>query len=501
MNDPLQPVLKRTWFRRLVAVVFGLMLLVLLELGLRLSGIYGKVADDPYVGFSRIHPLFIREGDNWRTAHNKLRFFPEEVFPVAKPAEELRLFVLGGSTVNGRPYQDPTSFCTWLELGLNAMQPDLKVRVVNCGGVSYASYRLTRVLEEVLRLDPDGVILCTGHNEFLEDRSYPEVKLAASKRVVFGEKVLHRLHLFRAMRDVVARRQADHRFNMEEEVTALLDYRGGLEVFERNDNWRQGVIDHFKFHVSFMHELCEDQGVPFCLVIPPSNLKDCPPFKSIWEISLSLAEQETIQGLLEKLETTRDAAERLRLLEGIRDEDKGNALTLYRLGRTRLELARSIDDPERKNEMIREAYENFLEARNEDVCSLRIPRELEGWMRNWAKRNSVDFFDAAAWFMDHSPDGITGDEWLVDHVHPSIEGHQVIATNLMNWVEKTFRLPVVETSRNSVQATFDAHLESLPESYISDAEFRLNGLRAWAEGRVDGATIKALDAKRSPTGE
>lgn len=48
--------------------------------------------------------------------------------------------------------------------------------MVNYGGVSYASFREVPIVEEILRYHPDLIILCIGYNEFLEDRTYRQIK-------------------------------------------------------------------------------------------------------------------------------------------------------------------------------------------------------------------------------------------------------------------------------------------------------------------------------------
>ena len=92
-------------------------------------------------------------------------------------------YCLGGSTVQGRPYAIETSFTTWLELNLRTADPRYQWEVVNCGGVSYASYRLVPILRELLAYEPDLFIICTGHNEFLEDRTYASVKARSGVRI------------------------------------------------------------------------------------------------------------------------------------------------------------------------------------------------------------------------------------------------------------------------------------------------------------------------------
>ena len=63
--------------------------------------------------------------------------------------------MLGGSTVQGRPFSIETAFSTWLELSLTAADPSRIWQVVNCGGVSYASYRLAPIVDESSCYKPD----------------------------------------------------------------------------------------------------------------------------------------------------------------------------------------------------------------------------------------------------------------------------------------------------------------------------------------------------------
>ena len=99
-----------------------------------------------------------------------------------KSRDEFRIFCLGGSTVQGRPYANETSFTTWLELSLQAADPRRQWQVVNCGGVSYASYRLLPIMKETLQYEPDLYIIYTGQNEFLEERTYGEIVDAIRKK-------------------------------------------------------------------------------------------------------------------------------------------------------------------------------------------------------------------------------------------------------------------------------------------------------------------------------
>ena len=67
---------------------------------------------------------------------------------------------------------------------------------------------------------------------------------------------------------------------LKNEVDALLDYRRGVEAYHRDDNWRSGILEHFRENLQRMIKIAGDNGVPILVLAPPVNLRDCPPFKS-----------------------------------------------------------------------------------------------------------------------------------------------------------------------------------------------------------------------------
>ncbi|MCP4888223.1 MAG: SGNH/GDSL hydrolase family protein, partial [Planctomycetaceae bacterium] len=187
----------RLWLMRTLAVALSLTPLIVVELIFRSieTPVEEALDRDPLVDLSQLKPLFERNegasGECWEIPESRLNFFRPDSFLAEKPAGLRRIFVLGGSTVQGRPYAIETAFSTWLRLRLEANQPQTRFEVVNCGGISYASYRVAKILDEVLEHKPDAIVIYTGHNEFLEDREYAEVRemgaLRRSVATVAGE--------------------------------------------------------------------------------------------------------------------------------------------------------------------------------------------------------------------------------------------------------------------------------------------------------------------------
>ncbi|NOX54059.1 MAG: SGNH/GDSL hydrolase family protein, partial [Planctomycetes bacterium] len=427
---------RRLWGFRIAAVLVGLSTFGLLEL-LCWAFDWGRSDEqpDPFVGFRQIRPLFVldREGESgppgqrYHIPKGRRLFFAPDSFLARKPENGFRIFCLGGSTVQGRPFSKETSFPTWLRLALEAAEPDRDWEVVNCGGVSYASYRLVPILKECLQYQPDLFIVCAGHNEFLEDRSYSDVK-GKPQIVVRSHRLLSHCRSYWVYRSILLKLAGEsepegsrHRTVLPAEVDARLDHRGGLESYHRDDQWRAAVVAHFEVNLRRMVSLACSAGTPLIFVLPPSNLSDCPPFKSEHRRGFTERQRSEWERLIEQARRRyrTDVAAAARLLRQALTLDNRYALTWYEFGQC-LETLRQYD----------QARQAFLRARDEDVCPLRMISELDRAMRRVAAETKRPILDAHRLLEGQCPHRILGDYLLVDHVHPSFRGHQIIANAL-----------------------------------------------------------------------
>ena len=472
---------RRRWLFRCGAVLAGLSLFVVIEIACRLTGI-GKPRelDDPFVGFSEQQPLFElnESGDRYEIPKARRKFFNEDSFAVSKPPGTFRIFCLGGSTVQGRPFQKETSFTTFLELGLNATDSSRDWEVINCGGISYASYRLAPILEECLDYEPDLIILCTGHNEFLEERSYGHLRNVAPLAAA-PMKAAFQLHSFHAARNLFvseADDPAQRRSHLGPDVQARLDFRNGLDAYERDDGWRAGVIRHFEFNVNRLLQTAKRAGVPMLVVLPPSNLADTPPFKSLPRSGMTeskLAEHSSLLEKARRLQKT-DRYGAVAALESSLKIDDRQAAVHYQLGR----LLESLGETSR-------ARESFVLARNHDICPLRILSPMEESLKAAADRWQVPLLDAHKLFEKKTDEVILGSAWLVDHVHPSVDGHQQIALALIEKLARENLARLNGNWRTEASAAMRIHVDAIPDVYFLKGEQRLQNLRAWTRGLVE----------------
>lgn len=483
---------KRAFLFSLATLLIGISLLTSVELGLRFFDLGNPdLLPDPFVGFSSTRPLFElnAQGTRYEIAPSRKTFFYYDSFAAEKPDNEVRIFCLGGSTVAGRPFGIETAFTTWLELGLEAADPNKSWEVVNCGGVSYASYRLVPVLEEVLDYSPDLIVLMTGHNEFLEDRTYRHIKRLPALMAVPYER-LTRTRTFTLLRGFLEPLRSDEKPGptiLPTEVDALLDYKGGLENYHRDPDWRAGVIEHFEANLRRMVGIAERAGVPILLVNPGCNLRDTPPFKSERRNDLSDEEIAEWTSLREQAEESRstDPNRSLELLMKAVALDNRHAGTLYRLGRTYDSLGRT--------DLALEAYEK---AKEEDICPLRILEPMNRAILDLARKEEIPLVDARTLLIEQSVDGIPGDDVYLDHVHPTIENHQRIANAILERMGELGMVEIEDGWIDQRDRAFADHLQSLNEAYFAQGQRRLERLRGWAAGRSD---IEAPPGERELT--
>lgn len=467
----------RQWIFRLLAVLLALLPFLLLEAALAALGIgEPDLRDDPFVGFNQIVPLFELDAhaERYVISPVRLSFFAHDEFPAVKSPETFRVFCLGGSTVQGRPYSIETSFTTWLRLALKEADPETNWEIVNCGGISYASYRLNPILEECLQYEPDLFIICTGHNEFLEDRSYRPLKRVPD----WGTGPAHALMQARTV--FVASQMfgsTDHRKPLlKAEVDAMLDYRNGLAAFHRDEQWNAGVVAHFETNLRRMVQRCRSAGVPVLVLQPPANLSGVAPFKSESAL-IDNAEAAEILALRESARAcyTTNLGQATKIWQQICEEDPLFARHWYELGQC-LQLQGRID----------EARQAFIRARDLDVCPLRMTTPIEQAIRCVVHDENIQFVDVQALLEGQTASGILGNQWLVDHVHPSFAGHQEIALALAKWMESQQLVKLPEQWEARSRATFLQHFESLERAYFHKGNRMLDALRKWTQSDTDG---------------
>jgi tetratricopeptide (TPR) repeat protein len=456
----------------LLALASSLVFFALLEGGLALVGISPALdEDDPFVGFSGRIPLFVEaEGPDGEpelvTAPNKRGFFNVQKFPRKKAPGGYRIFCVGGSTTYGRPYDHRTSFCGWLRVLLPLADPSRHWEVINAGGISYASYRVAALMEELVGYDPDLFIVYTGHNEFLERRTYAAL-LDQSRLLMEARALLNRTRTYTAMKGMIDRPlgrqegETPRRNVLPAEVDAILDDSAGLSYYSRDNIETEGVLRHFRLNLERMIRVADESGVGVLIVTPASNLRHCSPFKSEHRSGLSDGERQRWRSLIGRARrehADEEFEEALGTLDRAAAVDDRRADLHYLRGQALDALGRS--------ESAREAFER---ARDEDICPLRALSRTTEIVNAVAEAEGVRRVAFDELLTERSKQAIPGADYFLDHVHPTVDAHGLLARALVDamiaegvvrpaagWPDE-----VVSTARRSVEDQIDRKAQGL----------------------------------------
>ncbi|MGI9264117.1 MAG: tetratricopeptide repeat protein, partial [Gammaproteobacteria bacterium] len=468
-------------FSILVPVLF----FAILEGLLTIAGVeVTRYESDPYVGFSSTAPLFqearLADGSAvLRTVPNKFTLFNAMQFPRDKSAGTFRIFCTGGSTTYGRPYTNNTSFCGWLRQFLAALDSTRRWEVINAGGISYASYRVALLTEELIDYEPDLFIVYSGHNEFLEKRTYGE--LIAMPRSIHGLTAwLRSTRIYSVLERMLDgfRSPPDGDTSTDDgllaaEVRPLLDSSIGPDAYTRDDDLRDQVLRHYRFNLARTIDIASSVGAASILVTPASNLRNTTPFKSEHRSGLDMAEQKQQQELIQSATLALDAdnpVEALPLLDQALSIDDRYAHAWFLKGRALEQLGQF--------EEARTAYEK---ARDEDIVPLRALSSMDDIVKEVAGDRDVPLIDFVQLVDQRSPNQLPGESLFLDHVHPTIEANRLLALALVDQMRRMGIVRIAVTSPADVieQVTRQV-LTGLNRRSHAEAMNNLSKVQAWA---------------------
>lgn len=485
-----QPVL--SGYKKLVFALAttGLFLLAL-ELVLAIAGVRPLIySEDPFVSFTGRSALFVPRPDAagqpvMTTAPNRRQYFNLQRFERDKRPGTYRIFTLGGSTTYGRPYDDKASFSGWLRRLLPAADPSRNWQVINAGGISYASYRVAVVLEELIQYKPDLIIIYTGHNEFLERRSYVD-NLEGTTLPMRVAGMLAHTRIYTAARGFIGPDRKSPAPTLNAEVDAILDRSIGPAEYRRDDALREQIIAHFRFNLDRMVTMARSAGAEVVLVTPGSNLKDCSPFRSQHSNNLNpqMARQfQQFMSQVRRAERNHQFEDALAGLDQATAIDDRYAQLHFQRGRVLYALGRYED-----------AKAAFGRAVEEDICPLRAPGSITEVLLEVAAARGVMLVDFARSLEVTAEHGIPGTGQFIDHVHPTLGGYRKLALQLIDTLADR---GIVTFSDHWHQATIDAvarEVESLVDPIRHGQALRtLARVFAWA-GKHDQALGLARQA-------
>ncbi len=441
---------------------------------------------DPLVGFSGNIPLYVEtSAENgsvtMTTAENKTDWFNKQSFPKIKPKYGYRIFCVGGSTTVGRPYRHNTSFCGWLEQYLKRSDPGRNWEVINAGGVSYASYRVTRLMTELVQYQPDMFIVYSGQNEFLEHRSYGKLKVLPYW-LTYSDAMLSKTRTYAAVKMVVDAVESDtdlnnKPFEMSDEVDEVLTHTLGPTSYHRDLELKQQIIHHYRSNLERMVNIARQADSEIVFINPASNLKDMSPFKSEHKEGLSESLLRDWNYLYQKGHDKLQKGNYGSALEDFmqaREVDDQYADLHYRIGQVQFEL-----------ENYEQAEESFWRAVDEDVAPLRILSEMRDVVSDVAEWNALPLIDfqkvIKRAYEDENKHSVFGKEYFLDHVHPTIKSNQLLGFELFDKLTTLNVVsPTVPLDENDIDDITQQVISKIDKEQQRRALMKLGRVFDWA---------------------
>ena len=301
---------------------------------------------------------------------------PNDIFYAKKPENTFRIFVMGSSTVYGFPYDRNLMFSRILNQQLADIYPDKKIEVVNTAITAINSFTLLDYVNEILKYQPDAVLIYAGHNEF-----YGAFGIG-SNETMSRNRGLTRLHIFlmdfrlyQLLRNVISSVAAKFGSKYYETSGTLMKRMVANADILLNSDEYSIAMTRYRQNMDEILKKFKKKNVPVFLSDLVCNVKDIEPFNSIAENGLQ------------------------------------PAIDVYKAAKT----AENMED-------FKEADSLYYRAKDLDCIRFRASEDVNRIVDEEAEKYQDYKVPMLEWFKPHSENGLIGNNLMTEHVHPNING-------------------------------------------------------------------------------
>ena len=347
------------------------------------------------------------------------QLYPQK-FPVAKAQNTLRVFLLGGSTMAGFPYQLNARINHLLQDRLETYFPGHRFQVINFAMSAVNSFTVLDFSEEITKYDPDLVIIYMGHNEFYGAFGVGSAEKIGSKAgwIRFYLK-LQKIRTFQLIRQLLKKFISKTPSASLAANATLMENMAKQKTIARNSDQFEAACHYFSENLDRIIKNIQNSGCPviFCTLV--SNLKDQYPFisdhgkqlsdqqKSLWQKYFSQGFKSYQQG---------QYSQALQFYQRCEKIDAAPAELQFMMGKALL-----------KSEKPSEAKRKLIDAKDADLLRFRAPEIFNEIIREKAIKFRLPLAPMDSIFNANSYHGIVGYELITEHLHPNLAGYQLMA--------------------------------------------------------------------------
>lgn len=342
-----------------------------------------------------------------------------------KPAGEFRIFTYGESTMQGSQYAPRSSPARWLQAYLKDFLPDKKIRVVNFARMGQGSDFTADTFLQTLQYKPDVAVFYLGHNDFLDQNRYYEIKAEKAGFQYFMRRLVMKSRVIsQASRWVLERRLKRKADRSEDRIEFDTIETSPRSIGPENKNIRTepsywSNIEFLRQNLLRILDEARQNHVKVIFYKPVCNLKDFAPWFSVHIKHLAPEPLETWTRLFEEgknKQTQSDFTGAMDLFRQASVIDDTYAELSYRMG----EICFKTGD-------LAAAKRYFEEARDNDAIIFRANKDVLAVFDELEKEREFPYIDTEKSIISEAPGGILGEPIIEDNVHFSIKGQSLVA--------------------------------------------------------------------------
>jgi len=407
---------KRTRWLKAIALVLPVVVLFLLEMGLRIFH-YGYDTS-LFIEYPRDPHYLVLNPNASRRYFTDPAMAPtgnSEPFKKTKDENTCRIFILGESTTIGYPYFHNGSFHRWLQYRLTRTFPGRSFEIINLSVTAVNSYTVLGFAKELVDYQPDAVLIYSGHNEYYGTLGVASTsRLSGNRTLIRLMLALRRLRLvqwltngYRKLTTLFRTDRTDSGGTLMQLMVADSHIPYGSAVYQRG-------LDQFQSNMDETLKLFSDRHIPVYISNLVSNEKDMKPLVSV--------------------------------------EPSGNAAGQYALGR----LAYAHGDTG-------QARGYFTKAIDLDGLRFRAPTTINTVIaRLCGTYPDAHLVDSYAEFGDWSAGHLIGNELLLEHVHPNLTGYALLSDAFYRELMKTHFFPAGSGRDTPTEITLRQLIKDMP---------------------------------------
>ncbi len=387
-------------------------------------------------GFGTSYPLLIRKGNFYylNTEYPK-KFFsqsdiavpelvPQKV-PVVKAPNTVRILCLGGSTTAGFPFEVNINFPRFLQCYLKRALPFKQWEVINLGISAINSHTVRNMAPELLKLEPDIILIYMGHNEFygalgLASNSF----LGSNPEMVQWMLKLRELRLYQLLEKFIGLFSK----KAEKPSSTLMEAMIKKNTILPGSSIYRKTMNNFRINLSEILNTFNKNGIPVLLSTVTSNLKDQEPL-GYADPETSFPDYKKVRQLINE----KQYRQALTLLNTLLQSDSKNSFAHFLSGQIYYEL-----------QDYKAAKSHFVLARDYDLIPFRAPSEINTIICDLARSDNVFLVRSDSLFDQKSPHAITDNTLFLEHLHPNETGYQLLA---QGFFEAMVRFQLIDTTK------------------------------------------------------